>query len=230
MFGYQWVNNDIYCIKNIIERIGKVGERIVEIYKIVNKENGFVYIGQTAVGIKERFKQHLKNTRDKDKMHSLFYKDLREMGKDSFDIKVIDTCFDRHKFIVEEYWTEYYRGKGYPMYNINSGATLSKNTKQRLTELRRQREFDYQSEQFKQKMSEVTRGENNGMYGRKGENAVNGRMVIAYDENNNVQHKFISVQEALKFIGIKGHTGLNKACRTGELYHGYYWKKEWIDR
>lgn len=208
----------------------RLSEGIVEIYKVKNKKNGFVYIGQTSVGIEERFKTHLKNSRSDDRLYNLLYVDLKEMGEESFTIQVIDTCFTRHKFIVEEYWTEHYRDSGYPMYNINSGARLSQNTKQRMTELRMQRDFDFQSEQFKQKMSDVTRGENNGMYGRKGSDAVNGRMVVACDKEGNVKHEFISVQEALKFIGIKGHVGLNRACRTEELYHGYYWKKEWIDR
>ena len=67
---------------------------------------------------------------------------------------------------------------------------------------------------------------------KKDEEALNGRMVIAYSdiEHKNMKYQFPSVKVAMQFLGIKGHNGLNKACRENFLYHGYYWSKEWINR
>lgn len=204
-------------------------EKLAKIYKLTNKVNGFVYIGQTMLDIKERMEHHLKRMRDDNDLRPL-YTDLRNHGIDSFEIEVVDECFERHKFIVEEYWYYHFFDQGLPMYDIKRGAKHSKNTIQRMAEFRQNSQFDYKSEIFKDKISEKTTGELNGMYGKKDEKAVNGRMVIAYDKKGEVMHEFNSVKIALKYIGVQGHIGLNNACKTGKEYKGYFWKKEWINR
>lgn len=203
-------------------------ENLAKIYKMTSKINDYIYIGQTVLSIEERMESHMKRVRKNDER--LLYRDIKKHGLENFDVKVIDNCFERHKFIVEEHWYNYYLNSGEPMYEIKKGSKHSKNTKQRLAKARVSNGFDYSSDEFKDTMSKATSGENNGMFNRKGENAVNGRIVVAYTEDGSVAHKFISVKMALDFLGLKGHNGLNKACRTGEEYYGYYWKKEWIDR
>ena len=202
--------------------------QLAKIYKLTNTVNGYIYIGQTVLSIEERMERHMKCARKNDKR--LLYQDIKKYGLESFDIEVVDKCFERHKFIVEEYWYNYYLNKGEPMYEIKKGAKHSKNTRQRLAKARVKNGFDYSSDEFKDTMSKATSGENNGMFNKKDENAVNGRIVVAYDKKGNVAHKFVSVKMALNFLGLKGHNGLNKACRTGEEYYGYFWKKEWINR
>ena len=61
----------------------------------------------------------------------------------------------------------------------------------------------------------MTKGEKNGMWGKKGENAINGRMVVAYTDEQctNLFKIFPSVREACKFLETKGHSSLNAACR-----------------
>ena len=90
----------------------------------------------------------------------------------------------------------------------------------------------YRRQEFKYKISQKTTGKLNGMYGKKGTNAVNGRMVVAYldEERSQVFQIFPSVGEALKFLGIKGHVKLNEACKNNTKYYGYYWDKQWINR
>lgn len=212
-----------------IEKGVDVMEQLAKIYKLTNKNNGFIYIGETTLTIKERIDKHLKCMRDLND-ERLLYKDMREIGIEGFDIEIIDTCFERHKFIVEEHWYYYYFDQGLPMYDIKRGAKHSRNTKQRMANMRNNNNFDYSSEQFKAKMSEKTSGENNGMFNKKDDEAVNGRMVVAYDDNNNIVKTFVSVKTALQSLNIKGHVGLNRACKSGEKYKGYYWKKEWINR
>lgn len=205
-------------------------EKLAKIYKLTHKENGSIYIGHTTTNMEKRIEKHLKCMRDINDNRPL-YVDMREAGGiKGFDVEVIDECFERHKFILEENWYNKLLNKGYPMYPIKAGAKHSINTKQRLMEIRTNSKFDYKSEQFKEKMSEATSGSKNGMYGKKGKNAINGRMVVAYNDNSEIVHQFNSVGQALEFLGIKGHTGLIKACRLGKKYRGYYWKKEWIDR
>ena len=74
-------------------------------------------------------------------------------------------------------------------------------------------------------MSLVTRGSKNGMYNKKGNNAVNGQKVYMMDDNGVIIKEFNTVALALDYIGTKGHTQLNKACRNNIKYKGYFWSK-----
>lgn len=211
-----------------------IAEPICTIYKITNTINNFIYVGSTARTIEERFMEHFRPSKWEDNPNSLFYADAKKYGKENFKVEALDTCFERHRFIIEEYWWNKLHNEKYLMYDIKRGSSHSSNTKQRLSEFRNRNERTgiYKSEQFKEKISEKISGELNGMWDKKDEDAINGRMVIAFKdkEHTKVFKEFVSVKTALSFLGIKGHLGLNKACRNNTEYHGYYWTKEWIDR
>ena len=242
-----------------------ITEPICTIYKITNKINNFIYVGSTTRTIEERFIEHFRPSKWEDNPNSLFYADVEKYGKENFKVEALDTCFERHRFIIEEYWWNKLHNEKYLMYDIKRGSSHSSNTKQRLSDFRNRNERTgiYKSEQFKEKISEKTSGVLNGMWDKKDEDAINGRMVhfalsggrkcvlerplcsanpavemchmhmvIAFKdkEHTEIFKEFVSVKTALSFLGIKGHLGLNKACRKNTEYHGYYWTKEWIDR
>lgn len=85
------------------------------------------------------------------------------------------------------------------------------------------------SEESKRKMSEnskdKTSGEKNGMYGKSGNNAINGKQIEMYDESHNFIQTFKAKTAVLQFLGLKGHTQLDKAIKNGMLYKDYYWKQ-----
>ena len=85
------------------------------------------------------------------------------------------------------------------------------------------------TEESKQKMSinskGKTTGEKNGMYGKSGNNALNGKRIEMYDENWNLVQIFNAKTAVLQFLGMKGHTQLDKAIKNQTLYKGYYWKQ-----
>lgn len=87
----------------------------------------------------------------------------------------------------------------------------------------------HHTEEAKRKMSinskGKTTGEKNGMYGHSKDNAINGKWVEMYDENFNLIKTFKAKTAILDFLGIKGHTALDKAIKKQTLYHGYYWKQ-----
>lgn len=203
-------------------------EELAKIYTIKNIDSGMIYVGSTTQTLNERFQQHLKYARNR--REGLLYEDMRAQSASDFKIELIDESLIRHRFIIEEYWWDKLNDEGLALYDIKRGASHSKNTKQRLSQTRQENGFNYSSEAFKAKMSLKTSGENNGMFGKSGKDALNGRIVSAYNKDGEVQHTFPSVRVALEFLGIKGHAHLNKVCRTGEEYRGYYWKKEWINR
>lgn len=85
------------------------------------------------------------------------------------------------------------------------------------------------TEESKQKMSinskGKTVGEKNGMYGKSGNNALNGKKIEMYDENWNLIQTFNAKTAVLQFLGLKGHTQLDKAIKNQTLYKNYYWKQ-----
>lgn len=207
--------------------------KLTNIYKITNLVNNYVYVGSTNKELNIRFKEHCKPSNWNKNPNSLLYKDMKEFGTDNFQIELLDTCFERHRFIIEEYWWEKLYKENNFMYGLKKGNTLTNNTIQRMTTLRNERNSNiYNNENFKNKVSLATLGEKNGMYGKKDENAINGRMVIAYidKDHNEIFKQFPSVKEALRYLKIKSHSDLNKSCRNNTLYKGYYWSKEWIER
>ncbi|MBI6005961.1 GIY-YIG nuclease family protein [Clostridium perfringens] len=136
------------------------------------------------------------------------------------------------------------------------GKKHTEETKRKISINRLIKDYPYfHSEEFKIKMSKVTSGRLNGMYGKKhkdkskilmsinskgktlgskngmynkkGEQAINGKKVYQYlDPNkNNLINTFNTVGCALKYLGVVGHSGLNKAIKNNKRYRGYYWSK-----
>ena len=103
----------------------------------------------------------------------------------------------------------------------------------------------YKTDEFRQKMSKLTSGTNNGMYGKKhteeskqkmsinskgktagnkngmygksGNNALNGKRIEMYDKNWNFIQTFNAKTAVLQFLGMKGHTQLDKAIKNQTL-------------
>ena len=142
-------------------------ETISNIYKITNLINGYIYVGSTNKDIKIRFIDHMKPSNISKSPNSNFYKDVIKYGKENFEIELLDTCFERHRFIIEEYWWKKLYESEYLMYEIKMGNTPQKNTKQRIAKVRQSHESIYKTDQFREKISIKTSGENNGMFGKK---------------------------------------------------------------
>ena len=79
------------------------------IYKVTNKINGKVYIGQ-SVDIGRRWRQHMTAEDD-----SYFHKAIQKYGVENFEWEVIEQCKKKDLDEREIYWIEYYDSfnKGY---------------------------------------------------------------------------------------------------------------------
>lgn len=122
------------------------------IYKITNKENGKVYIGQTIRELDVRMKEHLR--------HNKTYIDraLNKYGIDAFEVEVIDECDNSDELNdKEKYWIKYYDCICPNGYNLCEGGGQTNGY--------------HHTEEAKQKMSksksELYLGENNPFYGKK---------------------------------------------------------------
>lgn len=80
----------------------------MEIYKITNKINGKVYIGQSIRPVEYRFHRHIN-----DAMHNIldthFARAIRKYGPDQWQLEVIDTATTQDELNQkEQYWIRYY--------------------------------------------------------------------------------------------------------------------------
>jgi predicted RNA-binding Zn-ribbon protein involved in translation (DUF1610 family) len=96
------------------------------VYKITNKENGKIYIGQTRYSAEHRFKNHLRCV-DKSLRygHNIgFYGDLKRYGKESFIYEEIDFADNREEICKKEkYWIKHYESRNPNKgYNRDSGG------------------------------------------------------------------------------------------------------------
>ena len=204
-------------------------EKVAKIYKITNMENGWVYIGSTLEKrIETRLKGHFKSAR-LGVASNLMYEDMRKQNNKGFIITLLDTCEPRHRFMIEEWYTRDAFKKYNYVYNKKIGNVLDENTAQRISESHKKYFAEHPeifNEEFRESCARL--GKQNGMWGKSGKNAINGRSVYMLDDNKNVIKIFPSVEEVKKFLHTKAHSALCKACRKGTKYKGYYWAKEWV--
>lgn len=92
-----------------------------KIYKITNKINGKVYIGQTVKSLKERFQRHCQSTSSKDKYHlnMVIKKAIKKYGKENFTIELIEEVETTRLDEREVYWISFYDS-----YNNGYNCTL----------------------------------------------------------------------------------------------------------
>ena len=84
-------------------------KKVRGIYKVTNKINGKVYIGQ-SVDIGRRWRQHMTAEDD-----IYFHKAIQKYGVENFEWEVIEQCKKKDLDAREAYWIEYYDSfnKGY---------------------------------------------------------------------------------------------------------------------
>lgn len=112
----------------------------MEIYKITNKINGKVYIGQTIRPVEYRFHRHIN-----DAMHNIldthFARAIRKYGPDQWQLEVIDAATTQDELNQkEQYWIKYYNSveEGYnetDAINKCGGNTYQSKTEEELKEI-----------------------------------------------------------------------------------------------
>lgn len=108
------------------------------IYKIVNKINGKIYVGQ-SVDIERRLKAHKKLSKTKD---GHLYKAIRKYGLDNFEFSVIVECdecmLDEFEIGIIQLYDTTNSNKGYN--NMTGGVSQgrhSEETKQKMSKTRK---------------------------------------------------------------------------------------------
>lgn len=104
------------------------------IYKVTNKINGKLYIGQTIQTIERRWRSHCLNKRKVGISGA-----IKKYGAENFTIEVIDSASSRDELNAKEiFWIEFLNTMSPNGYNLNSGGNdhvkISDETRERLRE------------------------------------------------------------------------------------------------
>lgn len=107
------------------------------IYKITNKVNGKIYIGETTVSLEQRWYEHCKDGYSGSHNKSVLHDAIHKYGKENFSIEQIDEVPDKDKFDAEtKYILKYHslvsqngynivlHGSGYGLYNLDDFLKL----------------------------------------------------------------------------------------------------------
>lgn len=155
------------------------------IYKIENKVNGKVYIGQTTQGFNKRISGHKKALKGKYHYNEYLQRAWNKYGEENFSFEVVEYTVKDLLDEKEIYWIEYYNAmnKEYG-YNNESGGNFNKivseetkkkqreshlgkvlpeEQKKKISESHKGRPM---KEETKVKMKALNLGENNPMYGK----------------------------------------------------------------
>jgi len=210
------------------------------VYETTNLINGKKYIGKHKGSI------------DDDYLGSgnCLLAAIKKYGKENFVRKILfiakdeQEAYDKEKELI----AFYHAVEREDYYNISSGQNLNSscinNTDRSYTKTPEYRQKmsvvcsgekngmygRHHTEESKKKMSENSIGKNtgkdNGMYGKKGEQALNGKKVGMYDEQGNLIRVFNARSAVNIYFGLKGNSNshLSEAIRLGKKYRGYYWK------
>lgn len=91
------------------------------IYKVTNKINNKVYIGQTTRTIAERYEEHLNHARNHINRH--LYDAINHYGAENFTIEAVEECVDSLLNIRECHWIAYYKSNDRSFgYNMTTGG------------------------------------------------------------------------------------------------------------
>lgn len=176
------------------------------IYKITNKINNKIYIGQVYnKTIQDRFKRHIKEA----KFNSKSYIDraIYKYGKENFICELIDTANTLQELNQKEiYWISYYNSIDHNIgYNLtlggDGGNTYLCKTKNELSKI-------------KEKISISNSGKNNGL----------SKSIKALNVKTNKILHFDTLSEACKYFN---HVQKGSFINHCEHKAKYLWKEEW---
>ena len=165
----------------------------IHIYKIVNKKNGKVYIGQTSRPIKTRLAAHIRSALNGE-YRTRFTDAINEFGPECFYIETIDEAETQAEANEKEkYWIARYNScvEGYNM--SPGGFRCGGNTYAHLENL----------DEIKKKLSDSKMGGKNPMATR----------VIMTDIVTCLSIIFPSMQDAANYLGLSSHMPVSRRCR-----------------
>lgn len=232
-------------------------ENIGYIYKITNKINGKVYIGQTRKSIKQRWNEHKKTAFTKSGRTSDYplYRAFRKYGIENFKIEEIEECYFEKLNEREIYWIKYYNSTSKKGYNQSLGGqgnrTLDLDEAEVIKKYKEYQTIEKVAQYYKCSKSSISNilNKHNIKIISADEHAKERSFTVyMLDDEHKVIKTFSSLREAGRWVFDKGltkrkrelaHTCINQALYTGYKTYGYYWycleysdrdKEEYIEK
>ena len=210
------------------------------IYKIKNKIDNKIYIGQTTQDLESRWKGHRKNSSNCRYLKSA----LKKYGVENFEFKLVCITFDNQLDDMEIKYIEQYNCLVPNGYNIRLGGNSGKHneeTKRKIGDTMKNKYKNgmvhsklgkHPSEETRKKLSEARKGKK--LSRETIDKAVmtrlkqRNRKIIQYDIHGNRLNSFDSCKEAGEYIGST--TSNISSCCLGKAKtsKGYIWKYESI--
>ena len=175
------------------------------IYKITNKVNGKVYIGQSIRPIEQRFQRHI-NDAVNNILDTHFARAIRKYGKENFYIELIETCDSQTELnLREQYWIRKYDSINNGYNETDATNKCGGNTYMSKTE--------NEMKEISEKISKTKLGSKN----------PHSRSVKVFNIVTNEEKVFDTVNDCRKFFNEKNHrfittrvTGLTKSLYKNE--------------
>lgn len=189
-----------------------INNYVGRVYKITNKVNGKIYIGETLSTIEKRFRQHCCDAYNKTYWDYYFYRAIRKYGIENFQITELQQITNSDRKVLksqilelEENYIKEYNSFRFG-YNSNSGGRHPLEVSSETRELQR-----------KIKINDP-RTRNNLKRARSLQHL--GKEVIAYNYNSGeFIKKFDSIKEASEYYNIDS-SGITKVCKGKTNYLG----------
>lgn len=218
------------------------------IYKITNKVDRKIYVGQTIQILEDRWRKH----RNVGSNCRYLKRAFNKYGIDNFEFKLICVCFDEDLDKYEIQYMEKYNSMVPNGYNLRKGGNSGKHheeTKRKISESLKARtdifrpKTNYRlgkhhSEETKKKISDALKGRTYMI-----KNKINAKNIIIkekniiikekiiikinqYDLNNILVNSFNSIIEAANITQISRYS-ISKVCNNKQkIAGGFIWKKE----
>ena len=202
------------------------------IYKITNKVNGKVYIGQTVNSFDKRYRNNLENNTHNEHLK----RSIKKYGIENFDIcKMFDIAFSKEELdIKEDCWISIYNSVN-PKYGYNkqTGGSHGKPNFETRNKMSISKQGKHCSEETKLKMSKSHLGYNPTKETREllriinlGSNNPNYRKIICITTGKD----FDCLREAGEWYGIKSISHITSCCagkrKSCGMYNGQ--KLQWM--
>ena len=214
------------------------------IYKIVNKANGMIYIGQTIKSLQERWRQH----RTKSSNCRYLKHAFKKYGIDNFDFIMICICFDED---LDKFEIQYMKSlnsmvpNGYNLREGGNSGRHSEETKKKISDTLKSRtdlvrhtpsfKGIYHTDDSKKKISDTLKSRTDlvrpsfkGIYhtddSKKKMSESHKIKINQYDLNDNFIKLFDSISDAAKETNIE-RSSIGKCCnRSYKTSGGFKWK------